>query len=446
MQKNAERRQNVQDRKNIDGARGADTEERVPKRPIRTAQTGAPRGRADTQRARNAAPNKSVGGSASSAPNKSVGGTERTAPNKNKGSAERTPPRRQEREEARRYRVPVRSPKSVGMISALTSRIKGIFSSMEKRRREASYKSGALAHASRRVRTEGSRAPIVITLCVLASVAFALVLGNILGDKADISQGTTTAPSSSPSVMLPDVDKVPPTLALNAYFADMSGADPENSLSDQTSSARESGNALFFELRYQNGDLLYTSDVSEELGYPSRSNLTLQRLKNHLAYYNDYAVGIFSSDYLPSLSSADRLAVKSKEISLLEEAADTALSQLIIRFSGEPGRDDIAAYQSYLIDLKLACPSTPIGIRLSLSYISNADNSGTIAQLLSVTDFFVLDLGGLSADEIDTALSPLVYYIERYEGAVMIASSDATTLGERIAAIEKKKIDSYIVR
>lgn len=347
--------------------------------------------------------------------------------------------------QSRSHGAPIRTPKRRKRITELFAGVGAFFARIGKKRKSP-YKSGALARTARPVRTEASRAPLVITLCVLGTVLFSLILGNILGAIAENAQNTTTNPSSPSTDFTPSVDKVSPTLKLNAYFADMSGASPENSLSDQTSAAREAGNALFFELRYSDGDLLYTSDTADELEYPSRDNLTLTRLYNHFQYYNDYAVGIFVSDYLPSLSAQKRLEVKSREIALMAEAADNGFDQIIVEFADKIDRDSLAYYQSYLIDLKLACPKTPIGIRMSLTYLSDADNSGTAAQLLSLTDFFVLDLGSLGANEIDSVLSPLVYYIERYDGTVLLAKNGDEPLSDRIAVVEKKKIDNYIVK
>lgn len=347
--------------------------------------------------------------------------------------------------QSRSRSAPIRTPKRRRGASEFFSRIGTFFASLGKRKKSP-YKSGALARTSRPIRIETNRAPLIITLCVLGTVLFSLILGNILGKVAENSQNTTTEPSSPSSGFTPSVDKVSPTVKLNAYFVDMSGASPENSLSDQTSSARDAGNALFFELRYSDGDLLYTSDTSEELEYPSRDNLTLTRLYNHFQYYNDYAVGMLTSDYSPSLTTQKRLEIKSREIALIAEAADNGFGQIIIEFPDKADRDSLAYYQSYLIDLKLACPRTPIGIKLSLTYLSDADNSGTVAQLLSLTDFFVLDLGSLGTDEIDSVLSPLVYYIERYDGTVMLTQSGDEPLADRIASVEKKKIDNYIVK
>lgn len=314
------------------------------------------------------------------------------------------------------------------------------------KKRSNAYKKGSLARKDRFSNKDINPVPIIILVCVVASFIAAIILGNYLGTLAQSSQGTPQAPSSPSSGDLPKVDKVPPEAELHAYFANMSDADPEISLSEQTTSARDRGNALFFELKYKNGELLYSSDATEALQYPARENLALSRLKNHLAYYADFAIGEFTSDFDPSLSAEERLSIKHKEITLLSEAADQCFEQLIVDFGADINKDNLTHYLSYLIDLKLACPEAPIGIKLEYGFITDADNSGTVAQLLSIADFYALDLGDYDAEALDNALAPLVYFSERYNGVIMLNDSDEESLTARITALADKKMDSYIIK
>ena len=314
------------------------------------------------------------------------------------------------------------------------------------KKRSNAYKKGSLSRKDRFSGKKINLVPIVIVACVVLSFIGAMILGNYLGTLAQDSQGTPQAPGSPSSGELPSVDKVPPEAELHAYFADMSASDPEISLSEQTGAARERGNALYFKLRYENGELLYSSDASERLEYPARENLTLTRLQNHLAYYADFAVGELLSDFDSSLSAEEGLKIKHVEITLLAEAADACFDQLIIDFSTDINRDNVTHYLSYLIDLKLACPETPVGVRLDYSFITDADNSGVVAQLLSIADFYALDLGDCDAEELDSALSPLVYFSERYNGVITLNDSDADSLSARISALADKNMDSYIIK
>lgn len=311
-----------------------------------------------------------------------------------------------------------------------------------------SYKSGRLSRAGRFSRQKMNLTPIIILVCVLLSFIIAMVLGNYLGDIAEQSQNTTTTPGDSSQLSPPVVDKVNPSINLNAYFADMTGADPELSLSLQTENAREKGNSLFIELIDSYGKLIYTSDKASDIGYPCRDNLSLDRLANHFAYYDDYAVAHFKSDFSANLDADQRVKVQSDEILIISEACEGAFSEVIVEFEGNITKSNLIYYQSYLLNLKLACEGVPIGVKLSYSFLSNSENSGLVADIMKFADYYVFDIGELDADGIEGALAPIIYLLERYENAVILGmdEGDSAVLVARIEALLNKGVESYIVK
>ncbi len=126
----------------------------------------------------------------------------------------------------------------------------------QKKQSSAIYKMGKLSKNTRFSTKGVNWTAVIVTCSILATLIFAIVLGNVLGDKAQQSQNTTTTGDGSSSIIPPTLDKTPPRSNLHAYFADMTGADPAESLSTQTSSARDAGNALYFDLRASNGTLI----------------------------------------------------------------------------------------------------------------------------------------------------------------------------------------------
>lgn len=286
---------------------------------------------------------------------------------------------------------------------------------------------------------------LIILGCVLFSFVFAIIFGNILGNIAQNSQNDMNQAGSSSSLGVPSVDKTSPRASLHAYYADMSTADPSSSLSDQTGAARESGNALFFNL-LEGGTLIYSSPKASELDVSYRSNLTLERLNNHFDYYNDYAVGLYKSDFSADLNAESRMSILLKDIALLCEATKNAFEQIIIEFTGEVHRFNAIYYEAYLLDLKLSCEGVPIGVKLPLSFLTSSSNSGVVAELLSIADFCAIDLGAKDAEELSASLNPLVYFTERYNAVIMLGKGDESTLQERISALESKGIKSYIIK
>ena len=169
------------------------------------------------------------------------------------------------------------------------------------------YKKGKLSKNARFSARRIKWTPIIILICVLATFVFAIILGNYLGKKAEGTQNTTTSTDGTSNLVPPSADKVAPLENLQAYFADITGADPEKSLSELTANARIRGNALFVNIKNENGGIVYSSDKADELGFEHEENLTLSRLTNHFEYYNDFAIGFFKSDFSSGLESENAL-------------------------------------------------------------------------------------------------------------------------------------------
>ncbi len=306
------------------------------------------------------------------------------------------------------------------------------------------YKKGKLSKNARFSPRKIKWTPIIVLLCVLATFIFAIILGNILGKKADDSKNTTTSGQNVSNITPPSADKVSPKSELHAYAIDLTEADPQISLSTLTDVARNSGNALFIEIKNQSNKIFYSSDKTQELGFECQENLTLSRFANHLEYYDDFAVGFFKSEFSANLDNEKALKLQTNEILLLKEATDIAFNQLIIEFEGEITKNTLIYYQTYLLNLKLTCPATPIGITLSQDFLNDSNNAGSVSSLLGIADFFVLDLSNKDADDIESTLDPMIYSIERYNCIVIISNDN--TIDDKISALDNKGVENYIVK
>ena len=310
------------------------------------------------------------------------------------------------------------------------------------------YKVGKLSKGARFSSRKSDKRLIIVLACVLFSFLFAIILGNILGDKAQGSLGNAPSVGAQQSPTIPSVTKTPPKISLNAYFVDISNVSPDTniSLSVHTEAPRSSGNALYFELQSGDGKLFYTSNLAKVLGFKCSENLKLSRLNNHFQYYADHAVGLFKSEFSASASAEKRIKIQSNEILLLTEWADGPFDQITVEFNGTIDRNNVIHYQSYLANLKLACENVSVGIKLPLSILTNPDYAGVVSSLMSAADYYITELGNSNADAIKSILDPLSYYTERYNGTYIISKGDSSTLTDRIAALESKNVKHYIVK
>lgn len=311
------------------------------------------------------------------------------------------------------------------------------------------YKVGKLSKKSRFSTRKINHKLIFVLLAIVLSFVLAMILGNHLSKKAAESQNTTS-PDTLQNTVIPSPDKVSPKVNLNAFYVDFADALPPtesdpHSLSNQTSTARTKGNALFVELVDKNGNFIYSSDAVNELSVPHNENLTLKRLNDHFRYYNDYAIGYFKSSFFASADANERTKVQSKELLLLSEASDKVFSQLIVEFSGNIAKNNLIYYQTYLLNLKLACESTSIGIKIPLSFVTSAANHGVLAELMKIADFYVLDLSDKSAEQMSETLSPFAYFLQEYKVEIIISSNEET-LNARIDTLKNEGINNYIVK
>lgn len=306
------------------------------------------------------------------------------------------------------------------------------------------YKKGKLSKNARFSPRRIKWTPIIVILCVLATFIFAVILGNILGKKAEGSKNTTSSSQNVSNITPPSANKVSPKSKLHAYTVDLTNADPQISLSEFTGNARKQGNALFVEFKNQSDKIFYTSDKTQELEFECQENLTLSRFANHLEYYDDFAIGYFKSEFSANLNEEKALKLQTNEILLLKEATDTAFDQIIIEFSGEITKNTLIYYQTYLLNLKLACPTTPVGIKLSQSFLNDSNNAGSISSLLGIADFFVLDLANKDAKGIESTLDSMIYFAERYNCVVVISNDE--NIADKISVLDNKGVENCIVK
>lgn len=291
---------------------------------------------------------------------------------------------------------------------------------------------------------------IIVISCVLATLIFSIILGNILGKKAQDSKneqfGQAGDVNYQTSLPAPDKQNVRiPTI--NAFSVDMTGAAEGVSLSEQTGNARESGNALFVPIKTQNGNIIYSSEVTDELDLPANTNLTLSRLYQHFQYYDDYVCGYFKSDFNPYNSTVDIINTRAAELTLLAEAQENGFGELIIEFKSALKYENLVNFYSYLLDIKLALTNTPIGICLSKDFCESPDSSALISQIMAVADFFVVDLSGVtSQQELDATLASLTYLSTRYPCRIILSYQNQEAFDQTLALLDEHSITSFIVK
>lgn len=307
------------------------------------------------------------------------------------------------------------------------------------------YKKRGLSRKNRFASNKMNMGAAVMVICVIATFIFAIILGNILGEKAhSVSTNPQGSVVSPEEIILPSVEKVPPKEELNAYFVNFSGVDPDvETLSDFTKDARDKGNALFFEITDQSGKIVYTSEATNQISMSSHP-LKLSRIEGHFAYYVDYVVGHYQTSFSSTQAIEKRAEIQYNDILILKEITSKACDEIIISFSSPIDKRDLIYYQSYLLNIKLALPEVSIGVALSEDLLTNSDASGVVAAILEYADYFFVDLSDLDAKKMSEFFGESVYYFTKYKSVVVLSESEE--LEEQINMLKGNKINNFIIK
>lgn len=307
------------------------------------------------------------------------------------------------------------------------------------------YKKRGLSRKNRFASNKMNKGVVIMAICVVATFIFAIILGNILGEKAHSittnPQGSVVSPEE---IVLPSVDKVPPKEELNAYFVNFAGVDPDvETLSDFTKDARDKGNALFFEITDQSGKIVYTSEATNQISMSSHP-LKLSRIEGHFAYYVDYTIGYYQTSFSSTKSVEKRAEVQYSDILILKEITSKACDEIIISFSSPIDKRDLIYYQSYLLNIKLALPEVSIGVELTKDWLTNSDASGIVAAILEYADYFFVDLSDYETQQMRDFMSEAVYYFTKYMSMVVLPQSEE--LGGQIDMFKGNKVNNFIIK
>lgn len=233
----------------------------------------------------------------------------------------------------------------------------------------------------RRHRPAGKLHPLAIVgIVALGVILLTVLIGNLLRLWLDdetyfrLTKGDEPAPQAPPAVQIsvPDV---------NAYPFSF-GDDLNDALNVP---------AVSVSLNLPSGSLLYRSEVSELLGTPFESELSLQQTMQELTAYSPYVSGVFYPQALYYEDENARFAVTAAESALLREflslgGKDAVL--LDIPFS----RCTNEELTEYLRTVKAAVGDAALGVAVPFYVATATDGWETLGILLSACDFCLLDV------------------------------------------------------
>ncbi len=311
------------------------------------------------------------------------------------------------------------------------------------------YKQGKLSGRKRFSARVLKPVPIIVTSCVLATFIFAVILGNILGNKADSSRnGSDEQSAVKNELSVPELDMNSEVPKLQAYAAELSEAGDNTSLKDYTGKARELGNAIFFPIKDINGRIVYNSVKTKDLFFDANSGLSLSTVKSHFSLEPaDYVCAFWRSELGKGESPDELLDIQSREVSLLSELAVNGVSEILVSFEAEYNKENILSFQTYLLSLRMGAPDALIGVAFDFAFLESENYSYALSEIMKVCDFCAVDLSDSyeSNSELEKKLTSCSYVWAKYPCRIMLSYKDEAFFAESKGVLEKLKFDSFIV-
>lgn len=286
---------------------------------------------------------------------------------------------------------------------------------MYRKRRKIRYYNGPTSRE--RLRDKPWFPYVVIALVALV---LALVVGSILGGVADKTGGKVYERKNLYDFggVEEAAEKFADIPLLDADFlslSNMDNGDIRSALSDL-----EFGGGVAVLLYDGRGGVYYSSDLSGTAGLSltEHSSVTLSQLAQRANDKGKISVGIFVSSALTEENEATRILKRAEELAILSEIADSGMDEILL--VGLPSDEALSAeVNAYVRDV-----SALLGGRMRLGISVDgkqnaADMARVVAAAAEYADRFVLDLCGLSNDEITTAIEKNAYYLTYYKMRVM---------------------------
>ena len=277
-------------------------------------------------------------------------------------------------------------------------------------------------YSRRRARTERrSKAPVIILcivlfilLCLVASVAIGIALGN----KAD---GVGNIPQYNfERFEYKRGDKT--VRSVEAYFFPKGTSAADYASQEITD--------FSFEIRAKDGALNYASAVGEELGFDTvDSVLSLSDVVKDIHGEGGYACGYF---YVTSFECADaalREVYKAYEIALIEEASRSGVDDILL-IGLDVNTSNIDEAEEFVARAATAAKTSAVGIMLSEQTLLLTDNEVYFAaRLKNCCDYLALDLTDVAYQEdlgkdengqavksqLEATVDRVQYFIETYK-------------------------------
>lgn len=281
---------------------------------------------------------------------------------------------------------------------------------------------------------------LISSAAVAALIVIFLIVGNILDRKVSTVISSIDDLDNAPSVSTDtgDVHEKPQSFKAHHTALSQEGSSLDSRLAALSTNGTT---AVCFELDSKDGDVFYSSPVAQKLGY-QESGSGLWKLGDAADVFEKRGIYSIGITYLSELDNDDDL-MRSAAIGYysarIVEAIRYGIDEILIYAPHVPA-ERLGEITSIADEVHRLAPEANIGISLPYPLPENNTDAKTdsahtfsdalVEELWNAFDFFAVDVcynangDATTAEEAESRIGELLYYVLRYNMRILIPSGD----------------------
>ncbi len=277
---------------------------------------------------------------------------------------------------------------------------------------------------------------VIAAICLAVLLLLFIIIGNILGDKAEQTKTDRNDREESSS----STADIKTSYSIKGYSVKVDNI-TLSELSKQLSECSEIGAfAISLRLTDSDGHPIYRSDIAKSFGYGEQNDnmLSLANVMSRLK-----SNGMTASACVNVTSNVEKDAkvstvISAYEAALIAEIVESGITDVLICPS-ELSTEHISMLVRLAENVKEINENAVLGLSVPTEILSSSDGEMVVNTIMKSFDFFAFDLTSEDeeniADKMASKVSDNLYYILRYNARVLLPEQEDTELRDDIIEI-----------
>lgn len=287
-------------------------------------------------------------------------------------------------------------------------------------------------------RGHGKSFKFIIIASVLIAVVSALILGAVLGNRAEYDKYGKYERQNLidfGGVEKPEKDYESFPVVVGKYVV-MDGLGKSSFRSAIRGYMQSS--AIVYDINGVDG-VYFKTDIA---GINSLCDMTVEEIGDVLSGEDRYGIACFSVGSLNDSTLKDKLSM---ELAVISEAASFGVNEIML--FGLPSDTESSKYVgAYLSFVEADLKKTAITVVLSRNDIDTAGASRLISSSLAYVDGYAIDMRTANNNELPRLIEKCAYYITNYNARVIVNDAEGEEREEIEAILSSYGIENYVFK